>query len=154
LVGYLCARKLIAASASEHIAQLRASGVAAGDALLDMNAIAVDALATAIRERILEVVQALLQNQEGEFSFRLNESLTAAEIDFDPTRLFKEGGLTPQKILGTSDKEKFKPLRALEETMKAGMVLAHSPRATPPLPGMSPPPQPKAGEPGKIDKVQ
>src|SRR5204862_1653485 len=59
---------------------------------------------------------------------------SALDIEYDVDQLFKEGGLSPQRILGGADGEKLKPLRGLEESLKAGKALLRgtaAPETTP-----------------------
>jgi CheY-like chemotaxis protein len=65
----------------------------------------------------------LLQSKEGEFNFILSESMNALDVEYEPDDLFKEGGLPPHRILGGGDGEKIKPLKGLEESLKAGKAL-------------------------------
>src|SRR5436305_11185319 len=88
-----------------------------------MNLISNDDLATAIRERIVDVVTPLATSREGEFNFILSESMNAIDMEYDPDALFKEGGFSPQKIIGAAEGEKIKPLRGLEESLKVGKAL-------------------------------
>lgn len=81
-----------------------------------------DVLAEAVRTRIVEIVTPLLESQEGEFRFVLADDTPSLKLDYDPEVLFREGGLPPQKVLGTTDR----PLRGLEESLKAGKALVRS----------------------------
>ena len=103
--------------------QMEDSGIPAGTAVLEMNLLSADDLANAIRERILTVVTPLLQSKEGEFNFILSETMSAADLEYDPDLVFKEGGFPPNRLLGTADGEKIKPLKGLEESLKAGKAL-------------------------------
>jgi DNA-binding NarL/FixJ family response regulator len=49
--------------------------------------------------------------------------MNAIDIEYEPDALFKEGGFAPQKIIGSPDGEKIKPLRGLEESLKVGKAL-------------------------------
>src|SRR5207248_10849111 len=73
--------------------------------------------------RIVDVVTPLMNSREGEFNFILSDSMSAIDIEYEPDSLFKEGGIAPQKVLGTGEGEKIKPLRGLEESLKAGKAL-------------------------------
>jgi DNA-binding NarL/FixJ family response regulator len=99
------------------------SGIPHGTAVLEMNLLSADDLANAIRERILNVVTPLLQSKEGEFNFILSETMSAVDLEYDPDHVFKEGGFAPGKLLGGADGEKIKPLKGLEESLKAGKAL-------------------------------
>src|ERR1051326_5350170 len=91
------------------------NGIPAGTAAMEMNLLTPDNLAGEIRARIVDVVTPLLNSREGEFNFILSETMGAVDMDYDPDALFKEGGLSPQKIVGAGEGEKIKPLRGLEE---------------------------------------
>jgi FOG: CheY-like receiver len=69
------------------------------------------------------VVTPLLQSREGEFNFILSERASPLDVEYDADTVFREGGLSPQKIIGTADGEKLKPLRGLEESLKVGKAL-------------------------------
>src|SRR5437868_3205086 len=99
------------------------SGIPSGTAAMEMNLLSPDDLSSAVRERIVDVVTPLLTSREGEFNFILSESMNPIHIEYDPDALFKEGGLPPQKFIGTVDGEKIKPLRGLEESLKVGKAL-------------------------------
>ena len=101
---------------------------------LDVSSMTPDALAAAIRDRIAAIVEPLVRNPDGEFTFHLADTVTAAEIGYDAKRVFKEGGLTAQKIFGTTDKEKLKTLRGLEESLKPGKALCSGAERVVPLP--------------------
>src|SRR5205807_643105 len=83
----------------------------AGSAALDLNIVKQDDLAESVRNRVLNVVTPLLQSREGEFNFILSEKVSELDIEYDPEVLFKEGGLSPQRVVATSDGERRKPLR-------------------------------------------
>jgi CheY-like chemotaxis protein len=97
-------------------------GWLATNGIFDPKEVTTDVLAEAIRERITEIVKPLLESREGEFRFVLSDDPAAIAIDYDPETLFREGGLPPQKILGTVDR----PLRGLEESLKAGKALVRN----------------------------
>jgi CheY-like chemotaxis protein len=99
-----------------------------------MNLLSPDNLGNAIRERILTVVGPLLQSKEGEFNFILSETMSAADLEYDPDLVLKEGGFPPNRLLGSPEGEKIKPLKGLEDSLKAGKALlrgAASPDTTP-----------------------
>ena len=114
--------------------QMEENGIAFGTSALELNLISKEMLADAIRVRISEVVTPLLQSREGEFNFILSETMSSVDMEYDPDALFKEGGFPPQKILG-ADGEKLKPLRGLEESLKAGKALLRG-AATPEPPAV------------------
>src|SRR5207237_6263976 len=80
-------------------------------------------LSNAVRDRIIDVVSPLLHSREGEFNFILSDQVNPLDIEYDADALFKEGGFAPGKILGAADGEKIKPLKGLEESLKAGKAL-------------------------------
>jgi CheY-like chemotaxis protein len=123
LVTFLHAAGLLTGESAKVVRQMEDSGISAGTAIVEMNALSPDDLANAVRERILTVVTPLLQSKEGEFNFILSDTMGAIELEYEPDQLFKDGGLAPNKLLGTGDGEKIKPLKGLEESLKAGKAL-------------------------------
>jgi DNA-binding NarL/FixJ family response regulator len=87
--------------------------------ILDRQGIGSDVLAEAVRTRLSAMIAPLLKSTEGEFRFVLAEDAAPLKLDYDPDELFREGGLPPQKVLATTDR----PLRGLEESIKAGKAL-------------------------------
>jgi len=134
LVAWLEKSMAIAPAAAATLRQMEESGIPFGTAALDLNAIAAEDLADAIRNRVLNVVTPLLTSREGEFNFILSERVTEIDVEYDPEALFKEGGLSPQKLIATTDGEKLKPLRGLEESLKAGKALLRGSAPTEPAP--------------------
>src|SRR5437868_5627785 len=99
-----------------------------------MNLISAGDLAEAVLARVQSVAGPLSQSREGEFNFILGEQVSTLDIEYDVDQVFKEGGLQPQRILGGADGEKLKPLRGLEESLKAGKALLRgtaAPETTP-----------------------
>lgn len=134
LASFLEAAEAIPAGHGKVLRQMEESGIPCGTAILEMNLLAKDDLANAIRERILDVVAPLLQSKEGEFNFILSDSMSSLDVEYDPDVLFKEGGLPPHRILGGGEGEKIKPLKGLEESLKIGKALlrgSSSAEATP-----------------------
>jgi CheY-like chemotaxis protein len=123
LVAWLEKSMAIAPAAAATLRKMEESGIPFGTAALDLNVIAADDLADAIRNRVLNVVSPLLTSREGEFNFILSERVTEVDVEYDAEALFKEGGLSPQRLIATTDGEKLKPLRGLEESLKAGKAL-------------------------------
>lgn len=107
----------------EVVRKMEEQGIPYGTAVLEMNLLSRDDLANALRERILTVVTPLLQSKEGEFNFILSESMSSLDLEYEPDQIFREGGLSPNKLLGTGEGEKIKPLKGLEESLKAGKAL-------------------------------
>jgi len=91
-----------------------------------MNIVTAADLATAIHERVVGVVAPLLQSREGEFNFILSDHVGPIDVEYDVDVIVKEGGFPPQKIVGSADGEKLKPLRGLEESLKVGKALLRS----------------------------
>ena len=123
LVTYLLDHRLIPEDAVRVLRQMEENGIPYGTAAVEMNLMTPADLTNAIKARILDVVSPLLQSREGEFNFILSESVSPLDIEYDPDALYKEGGFAPQKLLGGADGEKIKPLRGLEESLKAGKAL-------------------------------
>jgi CheY-like chemotaxis protein len=123
LVSFLLGTQLITRDNAAILRQMEDSGISAGTAILEMNLLSADNLGNAIRERILTVVAPLLQSKEGEFNFILSETMSPADLEYDPDLVLKEGGFPPNRLLGTAEGEKIKPLRGLEDSLKAGKAL-------------------------------
>jgi CheY-like chemotaxis protein len=123
LLSFLDAAGLVKEGQVKLARQMEESGIPSGVALLEMNVLSKDDLANAVRQRILSVVTPLLVSKEGEFNFILSESMSPADLEHEPDQLFREGGFAPNKLLGGADGEKIKPLKGLEESLKAGKAL-------------------------------
>lgn len=123
LVSYLELTSAVSKQSGTLLRQMEESGIPYGTAVLEMNLMTKEALSDAILARILAVVSPLLHSREGEFNFILSDQVSAIDIEYDPDMLFKEGGFPPAKILGAADGEKIKPLKGLEESLKAGKAL-------------------------------
>jgi CheY-like chemotaxis protein len=123
LVSYLEGARLIDAAKAAMVRQMEERGIPVGLSIVDLNLLSKDDLSNAIRERILTVVTPLLSSKEGEFNFILSESMGALDVEYEPDQLFKEGGFPPNKLLGSGDAEKLKPLKGLEESLKVGKAL-------------------------------
>jgi CheY-like chemotaxis protein len=123
ILTFLNAAGLVSTEQARLVRQMEESGIPAGVALLELNVLSKDDLGNAVRQRILNVVSPLLLSKEGEFNFILSDAMTPTDLEHDPDQLFREGGLPPNKILGAADGEKIKPLRGLEESLKAGKAL-------------------------------
>lgn len=123
LVTFLHAAQLISRDNAAVLRQMEDSGIPSGTAVIEMNLLSPDDLADAVRQRILSVVAPLLQSKEGEFNFILSESMNAIDVEYEADHVFKEGGFAPNKLLGTGEGEKIKPLRGLEESLKVGKAL-------------------------------
>ncbi len=122
LVTYLEKRGPIAASNVGVLRQMEENGIPYGTALVEMNLMSNQDLANAVRDRVQSVITPLLASREGEFNFILSEQVSPIDIEYDPDTIFKEGGIAPQRVIG-QDGEKIKPLRGLEDSLKAGKAL-------------------------------
>src|SRR5437763_7637873 len=139
LVAWLEKSMAIPSAAASTLRQMEESGIPSGSAALDLNLIKQDDLAESVRNRVLDVVTPLLHSREGEFNFILSDRVSEVDIEYDPETLFSEGGLSPQRLIPTADGEKLKPLRGLEESLKAGKALLRSsaPTEPPPTPSLN-----------------
>jgi CheY-like chemotaxis protein len=122
LAAWLAASEVIPAMSVKTLRQMEESGIPCGTAAVEMNLVSPPDLSAAIRNRILSVVTPLLQSREGEFNFILSDNVSAIDIEYDADSLSREGGFAPNKILG-GDGERVKPLKGLEESLKAGKAL-------------------------------
>jgi CheY-like chemotaxis protein len=136
LASYLAAKGLVPEAAVPGLRQMEEKGIPYGTAAIDMNLLTAADLATAVHERIVSVVAPLLQSREGEFNFILSDHVGPLDVEYDADAIFKEGGFAPQKIVGTADGEKLKPLRGLEESMKVGKALLRSASPEAPVPSL------------------
>lgn len=123
LTTFLEAAGLVSHDNAEMMRQMEEKGIASGTAAFELNLLSKDDLTEAIRRRISSVVTPLLQSKEGEFNFILSDTMSAMDLEYEPDQLFREGGIAPNKLLGTGEGEKIKPLRGLEESLKAGKAL-------------------------------
>lgn len=123
LLTYLTEKGILNADNVKTLRQMEEGGIPYGTAALELNLVKQEDLGEAIRARIVDVVSPLMNSREGEFNFILSDSMTPIDIEYEPDTVFKEGGIAPQKVLGTGDGEKIKPLRGLEESLKAGKAL-------------------------------
>jgi CheY-like chemotaxis protein len=132
LLSFLHSRALVPAAAVATIRRMEEDGIPAGTAAVELNLIKRDDLVDAVRDRVLAVVTPLLASREGEFNFLLTETMRAVDVEYEPDALLKDGGFSPQKILGAAEGEKLKPLRGLEESLKVGKALLRSTAEAPP----------------------
>ncbi len=133
LLSYLVSRDLVPEAAAPGMRQMEENGIPYGTAVVEMNFITAADLGSAIHERIVSVVGPLMQSREGEFNFILSDHVGPLDVEYDADAVFKDGGFSPQRIVGVADGEKLKPLRGLEESMKVGKALLRS-AASEPLP--------------------
>lgn len=157
LVSFLLGTLLITRDNAAILRQMEDSGISAGTAILEMNLLSADNLGNAIRERILTVVGPLLQSKEGEFNFLLSDTMSPADLEYDPDHVLKEGGFPPNRLLGNAEGEKIKPLKGLEDSLKAGKALLRGAASTEtpaslnlglgqPLAAVPPPPPAESGD--------
>jgi CheY-like chemotaxis protein len=132
LVTWLARNEQIPASSVKVLRQMEENGIPCGAAAVEMNLMSVADLSEAVRARVQSVIAPLSQSREGEFNFILSEQVSALDIEYDPDQVFKDGGLQPQKIL--AEGEKLKPLRGLEESLKAGKALLRGTAPAEPAP--------------------
>ena len=137
LLSYLVARDLLPEAAVPGLRQMEENGIPFGTAAVEMNVITAADLGNAIHERVINVVGPLLQSREGEFNFILSDHVGPLDVEYDADAIFKEGGFSPQKIVGVADGEKLKPLRGLEESLKVGKALLRSAAIEPPPPTLN-----------------
>jgi CheY-like chemotaxis protein len=123
LVTWLESAGLLRGDSGRVIRQMEDRGIPPGTAVVEMNLMPADDLASSIRERIVTVVSPLLQSKEGEFNFILSDSMSVLDIEYEPDQVFSDGGFAPNKLLGSGEGEKIKPLKGLEESLKAGKAL-------------------------------
>lgn len=123
LLTFLVAAGLLGGEAAVTIRKMEEQGIPIGTAVVELNVLSKDDLANAIKQRVLTVVTPLLQSKEGEFNFILSDSMSVFDVEYDPELLFREGGFAPNRIVGSPDGEKIKPLKGLEESLKAGKAL-------------------------------
>lgn len=123
LISWLIKQNAVGKDMVQTIRHMEEGGIPCGTAVVEMNLMSKTDLAESIRLRIIDVVTPLLQSREGEFNFILSEQVSPLDTEYDPDVLFKEGGIAPPKLLGAADGEKIKPLRGLEESLKAGKAL-------------------------------
>jgi len=123
LVAFLQAQGLIKPQDVDMVRRMEDGGIPPGSALLEMNLLSQEDLAEAIHNRVVAVVSPLLQSKEGEFNFILSETMTAVDIEYEPDRIFKEGGFAPNRLIASGEGEKLKPLQGLEDSLKAGKAL-------------------------------
>jgi CheY-like chemotaxis protein len=116
-------------------------GAPLGTALIELGMMRQEELASLVRERITRIVTPLLESRDGEFNFILSDAAGQFELEYDPDSLFREGGISPQIVLGGGEGEKLKPLSGLEETMRAGKALLGAHRRAPGAMAPAPPPR-------------
>jgi len=147
LMSSLRADGVIDAQNETEIERMLEMGAQLGTALLELAVLPHESLAERVRERIVSIVSPLLTSRDGEFNFILSDSSGQFDLQYDPDTLFREGGIPPQQILGGGEGEKLKPLRGLEESMRAGKALLGTSRQPSEPPPSRPVPDLAAGRP-------
>ncbi|MEO8034635.1 MAG: response regulator [Acidobacteriota bacterium] len=137
LCAFLESQQLLASAASATLRKMETKGIPVGTAAIELNLISRDDLAEAIRKRIISVVTPLLESREGEFNFILSDTVGALDAEYDSDSVFKEGGLSPQRILGGDGTEKIKPLKGLEDSLRAGKALLRGTPTPEPPPSLN-----------------
>ncbi|HVR43515.1 MAG TPA: DUF4388 domain-containing protein [Thermoanaerobaculia bacterium] len=127
LESHLRGLGVIEESSAAELDRMVEEGAPLGTALLELGLVETERLSAIVGERITAIVAPLLSSREGEFNFILSDSMSQFDLQYDPDTLFREGGISPQQILGAAEGERLKPLRGLEETMKAGKALLGGP---------------------------
>ena len=93
-----------------------------GQSLTDLGLVSVEGLGDAVLSMLRRVVEPLIGCEDGEFNFVLREGLDAAEIGYEPELVFRDKGVSPQKLLA-KDGEKIVPLKALQDQMRTGKLM-------------------------------
>ena len=131
LAEHLLSRTPIDAGTRAELERMMEEGAPLGTALVELGVIQQEDLADTVRERITRIVTPLLVSRDGEFNFILSDSAGQFELEYDPDSVFREGGISPQTVLGAAEGEKLKPLSGLEESMRAGKALLGAQRRAP-----------------------
>ena len=140
LLSFLRDQGLVDDSAAGILQRTAEAGIPPGVAILEMNLASREVLADLVQKRITATIAPLLDSRDGEFNFILSDALSHADLEYDPRSLFAGDGIPPQRVLGAPEGEKLKPLRGLEESMRAGRDLLRSSAATVPAPAPAAPP--------------
>jgi CheY-like chemotaxis protein len=130
-------------------------GTVFGDLLVEMQFISPADLASAVFKGILEVLDPLLLDTEGIFSFALKETFHPGELGYRPEALFKAGGLPPSSIVHKG--QEISVLKDIQDSLARGKEMVRGsdfpgPAAPPPpaIPAFAPPgPPPPPPEPEK-----
>lgn len=70
-----------------------------GKIALELNYLSLEEMAKLIYKTINEIIQPLIQDKEGTFSFYIKDLFSPYEIGYDPEDIFKMGGLPPSSFL-------------------------------------------------------
>ena len=115
-------------------------GTSLGDLLLEMQYISPADLGGAVFKGIMEVLDPLLLDKEGTFSFALRESFNPAELGYDPDRLFKAGGFPPSSIVRKG--QEISVLKDIQDSLARGKEMVRGGDYSAPPPAVPPPPSP------------
>ena len=116
-------------------------GTCLGDLLLEMQFISPADLGGAIFKGIMEVLDPLLMDKEGTFSFALKESFSPVELGYNPDLLFKAGGFPPSSIVRKG--QEISVLKDIQDSLARGKEMVRSgefPHPVSPSPSSAPPP--------------
>lgn len=141
LLTFLSDQGIVDEKAIEMLHRTAEAGIPPGVAILEMNLAQREVLADLVQKRISSTLAPILDSRDGEFNFILTDALSHAELEYDPRSLFAGDGIPPHKILGAAEGEKLKPLKGLEESLRAGKELLRSQASSSP-PAPAPPPAP------------
>lgn len=137
-----------------------------GDLLLEMQFISPADLAGAVFKGVMEVLDPLLLDTEGTFSFALKESFQPSELGYNPDLLFRGGGIPPSSIVRKG--QEISVLKEIQESLARGKEMvrggdltaatpapSHEPSAPvePPPPEAAPAPPPPAEPPQPIHRL-
>lgn len=156
LLTFLGDQGLVDEGAAEMLRHTAEAGIPPGVAVLEMNLVSADVLGELVQKRITAALAPLLDSRDGEFNFLLMDALSYADLEYDPKSLFPQGGVQPQKVLGAPEGEKLKPLKGLEDSLRAGKELLRStqqPRAVPDR-AETEPPAVAAASPASFDELE
>jgi hypothetical protein len=117
-------------------------GTPLGDFLLEMQHLAPQDLGSIIYLGIMKVLDPLLDDKEGTFSFTLNEGFTPHDLGYSPDTLFKTGGFPPARIMQKGKDREISILKDIQESLSRGKELVRGDYAPPPAGARPPPPPP------------
>ncbi len=128
-------------------------GTSLGDLLLEMQFVAPADLGGAVFKGIMEVLDPLLLDNEGTFSFALKEGFQPPELGYNPEDLFKAGGFPPSAIVRKG--QEISVLKDIQDSLARGKEMVrggdfpHPAQSAQPAsaPPASAPPAEPGGEP-------
>ena len=105
--------------------QMEDSGIPAGTAILEMNLLSADDLANAIRAaHPRPSSRRCCRARRGSSTSSSATTMSAADLEYDPDAdLQGRRASRRNRLLGSAEGEKIKPLKGLEESLKAGKAL-------------------------------